>query len=150
MSQTYKCIMVAVDGSSEAELAFEKAIQVAWRNQAKLLITHVIDNRTLHSYSAYEADIYATLEQEARQQLSKYEERAKQLGLTDVQQILEFGDPRPMLAKTIPDRENVDLILLGATGLNAVERLLIGSSSEYIMRHAKVDILIVRNRPTTE
>jgi nucleotide-binding universal stress UspA family protein len=35
-------------------------------------------------------------------------------------------------------------MLLGATGLNAFERLLIGSSSEYIMRHATIDLLIVR------
>ncbi len=36
-------------------------------------------------------------------------------------------------------------MLLGATGLNAFERLLIGSSSEYIMRHATIDLLIVRD-----
>ncbi len=36
-------------------------------------------------------------------------------------------------------------IMVGATGLNTFERLLIGSSSEYILRHAKVDLLIVRD-----
>ena len=37
----------------------------------------------------------------------------------------------------------------GATGLNTFERLLIGSSSEYILRHAKVDLLIVRDSEKT-
>ncbi|MFR9373884.1 universal stress protein, partial [Streptococcus pneumoniae] len=43
----------------------------------------------------------------------------------------------------------VDLILVGATGLNAFERLLVGSSSEYILRHAKVDLLVVREQEKT-
>ncbi len=145
MIQTYQCVMVAVDGSPEAELAFEKAINVAWRNQAQLIIAHVIDNRALHTYSAFDTNVYVNLENEARVQLEKYEERAREAGLQHVKTVLELGDPRPLLAKEIPDREQVDLILLGATGLNSFERLLIGSSSEYIMRHARVDLLIVRD-----
>ena len=42
------------------------------------------------------------------------------------------------MAVDIPDKENVDLIMVGATGLNTFERLLIGSSSEYILRHARL------------
>ncbi len=48
------------------------------------------------------------------------------------------------MAIDIPKETGADLMLLGATGLNAFERLLIGSSSEYIMRHATIDLLIVR------
>ena len=49
-----------------------------------------------------------------------------------------------MIAKELPESEKVDLIMLGATGLNAVERLFIGSVSEYVIRHAICDVLIVR------
>lgn len=145
MAQSYQRILVAVDGSAEADLALEKGIHIAWRNQAELIIAHIIDSRALHSYSAFDTDVYAGLEREARLKLDSYEERARHAGLLNVRTILEIGDPRPLLAKDIPEREGVDLILLGATGLNAFERLLVGSSSEYIMRHAKVDLLIVRN-----
>ena len=44
MTQRYENIMVAVDGSKEADLAFIKGVQSALRNQAKLTIAHVIDN----------------------------------------------------------------------------------------------------------
>lgn len=54
-------------------------------------------------------------------------------------EILNFTSNR------IPDEQKVDLIMVGATGLNAFERLLVGSSSEYILRHAKVDLLVVRD-----
>ena len=67
-------------------------------------------------------------------------------GLTKVKQVIEFGNPKTLLARDIPDKEGADLIMVGATGLNTFERLLIGSSSEYIMRHAKVDLLVVRDR----
>jgi len=36
------------------------------------------------------------------------------------------------------------LIIVGATGLNAVERFLIGSVSESVARYSKCDVLIVR------
>ncbi len=42
MLQQYKKIMVAVDGSEEAELAFQKAVNVAIRNNGELLLAHVI------------------------------------------------------------------------------------------------------------
>ncbi len=34
--------------------------------------------------------------------------------------------------------------MIGATGLNAVERLLIGSVTEYVTRTATCDVLVVR------
>ena len=39
---------------------------------------------------------------------------------------------------------NADLIMIGATGLNAVERILIGSVTEYVTRTAICDVLVVR------
>ena len=63
--------------------------------------------------------------------------------------LLKWEIQKTLLARTIPDAEEVDLILVGATGLNAFERLLVGSSSEYILRHAKVDLLVVREQEKT-
>ena len=143
---SYKNILVAIDGSYESELAFEKGVSVALRN---LLLTHVVDTRALQSVATFDAYIYEKLEQEAHSVLDDYENQARERGLEKVRQIIEFGNPKPLLATEIPEREHVDLIMLGATGLNAFERLLIGSSSEYILRHAKVDLLVVRDPEKT-
>ena len=145
MSQTYQSILVAVDGSTNAEVALQKAIQVAKRNQAKLTIAHVIDTRALHNVVAFDASIYESLEKEAETLLGNYKKWATDAGLTDIATIVEFGNPKTLLSTDIPQEASADLMLLGATGLNAFERLLIGSSSEYIMRHTDIDILIVRN-----
>ncbi|PZO96722.1 universal stress protein [Streptococcus halichoeri] len=145
MSQNYERIMVAVDGSYESELAFHKGVNVALRNQGELFLVHVIDTRALQSVATFDTYIYDKLEQEAKDVLSELERQAKQAGLTRITQIIEFGNPKSLLARDIPEREKVDLIMLGATGLNTFERLLIGSSSEYVLRHASCDLLIVRD-----
>ena len=141
--------MVAIDGSYESELAFEKGINIALRNDAELLLVHVIDTRALQSVATFDTYIYEKLEQEAKDVLSDYESQARKRGLEKIRQIIEFGNPKTLLAHDIPDKESVDLIMVGATGLNTFERLLIGSSSEYIMRHAKVDLLVVRDTAKT-
>ncbi|KXT74595.1 Universal stress protein family [Streptococcus sp. DD10] len=146
MTQTYENIMVAVDGSTGAKLAFTKAINVAKRNHAQLTIAHVVDTRSLQSVTAFDAEVYDQLQEDAQKLLDSYEEKARESGVEKVVQVIEFGNPKTLLATDIPDEQKVDLILVGATGLNAFERLLVGSSSEYILRHAKVDLLVVRDQ----
>lgn len=149
MTQSYKTILVAVDGSVGAELALHKAIHVAKRNNARLVIAHVIDTRALHNVAAFDASVYESLEKEATDLLSNYQKEAREAGIPDVQILIEFGNPKTILAHDIPKQTGADLMLLGATGLNAFERLLIGSSSEYILRHATIDLLVVREGEKT-
>lgn len=149
MSHHYEKILIAIDGSYESELAFEKGVNIALRNNAELLLTHVIDTRALQSVATFDTYVYERLEQEAKEVLDDYETQARDKGLTKIKQVIEFGNPKTLLARDIPDKEKADLIMVGATGLNTFERLLIGSSSEYIMRHAKVDLLVVRDSEKT-
>ena len=65
MTQKYENIMVAVDGSHESELAFEKGVNVALRNGSRLTIAHVIDTRALQSVSTFDADVYEDLQEDA-------------------------------------------------------------------------------------
>ena len=132
MSQQYEHIMVAIDGSHESELAFLKGVHVAKRNNAQLLLVHVIDTRALQSIMTFDSYIYEKLEDEAKAVLANYERQAREAGLTKIRKVIEFGNPKSLLA-----------------GLNTFERLLVGSSSEYILRHAKVDLLVVRDSEKT-
>ena len=56
---------------------------------------------------------------------------------------IEFGNPKVMLAHDMPDHIKADLIVISRTGLNAVERILIGSTANYVATHAKIPVLIV-------
>lgn len=144
MLQQYKKIMVAVDGSDEAELAFKKAVNVARRNESILLLTHVIDTRAFQTVSSFDGMLAEQATEMAKKTLESYVEFAKENGVTTVETTIEYGSPKPIIAKQVPQDRGVDLIMLGATGLNAVERLFIGSVSEYVIRNASCDVLVVR------
>lgn len=144
MLQQYRKIMVAVDGSEEAELAFKKAVNVALRNNSELLLAHVIDTRSFQTVSSFDGMLAEQATEMAKQTLADYEMKAKKAGLHQVTTVVEYGSPKHIIAKEIPEDHEVDLILLGATGLNAVERLFIGSVSEYVIRNAACDVLAVR------
>lgn len=144
MLQEYKSILVAVDGSKEAEKAFRKAVEVAKRNNAKLILAHVIDTRAYQSFSTFDGAIADNAREEANNTLEDYKSYAEKEGLSQIEIVLEYGSPKVMVAKQIPESHMVDLILLGATGLNAVERIFVGSVSEYVIRHANCDVMIIR------
>lgn len=144
MLQQYKRIMVAVDGSKEAELAFRKAVNVARRNRAELLLIHVIDTRAFQTVTSFDTVLAEQAIDMAKESLAKYAETATSNGVPAVETTIEYGSPKVIIAKQLPAEKQVDLIMLGATGLNAVERLFIGSVSEYVIRHAPCDVLIVR------
>lgn len=57
MTLKYSNILVAVDGSKEAELAFKKGAAAAARNNATLHLAHIIDNRSFGSIEAYDRTI---------------------------------------------------------------------------------------------
>ncbi|WP_043934111.1 universal stress protein [Bacillus sp. EB01] len=144
MANHYQKILVAVDGSKAAELAFKKAIGIASRNQARLLLVHVIDTRTFSLVEAYGQGLVDRAAQNANELLDMYKQQARSAGIVDVDYIIEFGSPKLRIPKDIAQNNNIDLIICGATGMNSVERFLIGSVSENITLHAPCDVLVVR------
>lgn len=144
MSLKYKHILVAVDGSREAEWAFKKAIEVAKRNDAKILLTHIIDTRTFATVEAYDRAIAERVDRFANELMENYQKQAVDAGVENVEYVIDYGSPKVKIPKDIAKKNNVDLIICGATGLNAVERFFIGSVSEHITRYATCDVLIVR------
>lgn len=141
---TYKNILIAVDGSHEAEWAFNKAVAVAKRNDAKLTIVNVIDSRTYSSYEVYDAQFTEKSKHFSEELLKGYKEVAANAGVTNVETRLEFGSPKAIIPKKIAPEVGADLIMSGTSGLNAVERFIVGSVSEAIVRHAPCDVLVVR------
>lgn len=145
MTLKYKKILVAVDGSKEAEWAFKKAIEVAKRNEAKMIIAHIIDTRTFATVEAYDRTIAERAELFAKELMENYKNDAINAGVADVEYVIDYGSPKVKIPKDIAKKYEVDLIMCGATGLNAVERFIIGSVSESITRHARCDVLVVRS-----
>jgi nucleotide-binding universal stress UspA family protein len=144
MGLKYKNILVAIDGSKEADWAFKKGVEIAKRNQASLLLVHVIDTRSFALIEAYDTVIGERAEKLAKDMLENYHKQAVDSGLTDVQFEITFGSPKVTIPRDVAKKHNVDLIICGATGMNVVERFFIGSVSEHITRYASCDVLVVR------
>ena len=145
MTQQYKHILVPVDGSKEAELAFRKAVAVAKRNDgAELHLLHVIDTRAFQNISSFDTAMVDQVTDTAKKSLDRYIQEARNDGLENVAYSIEYGSPKVVISQDVPKELHTDLIMIGATGLNAVERLLIGSVTEYVTRTAICDVLVVR------
>lgn len=144
MGLKYQNILVAVDGSKEAEWAFKKGIEMAKRNQANLLLVHVIDTRSFALIDAYDSTIAERADKLAKDLLENYQSDARKEGVENVSYEIDFGNPKFKIPKDLAKKHHVDLIICGATGMNAMERFFIGSVSEHITRYAPCDVLIVR------
>jgi len=144
MTLSYNHILVAVDGSKEAEWAFKKSIGVAQRNDATLNLVNIIDTRSFAAIEAYDNSIANRAHKFAVDLLENYKKEAQAAGVTKVNVIVEYGSPKTMIPKALATKVEADLIICGATGLSTVERFLIGSVSGHIVRGANCDVLVVR------
>ena len=142
----YENIYVAVDGSKQAEYAFEKAIAVSRRNDgAKLHLYHIIDDRsTTTIVDAYDRTYITEATEYAEKLLQQYKTKASAAGVSNVETYAGKGSPKHQLLKVFSKLKDTDLVICGATGLNRVERMIIGSVSAAIVRSSGCDVLVVR------
>ncbi|AZU63607.1 universal stress protein [Neobacillus mesonae] len=150
MGLKYQNILVAIDGSKEADRAFKKGIEIAKRNNAKLLLVHVVDTRSFALIEAYDTVIGDRAEKLAKEMLENYKQLAEEAGLSNVHYEIDFGSPKVKIPRDLTKKHSIDLILCGATGLNVVERFFIGSVSEHIVRYAPCDVLVIRTEKDSE
>lgn len=146
MLTQYQHIQVSVDGSKESDLAFSKAAAIAKRNGATLEILHVIDTRSFQNVSSFDSAMVEQVSNDAKKRMEDYKSRATKAGIKNVEYHIEFGSPKTIIAHDFPKKHDIDLIVIGATGLNAVERFLIGSVTEYVTRTARCDVLVCRSQ----
>lgn len=145
MANHYQNIVVAVDGSELGELAFQKSIDIAKRNIGSTLhIIHVIDTSFSTSFDMLYDNMVELVRKHGEVLLDRYELEAKEAGLPTINKILTKGTPKTILARKLSEYAPADIIICGATGSNAAEQMLMGSTSEAVVRHATYDVLIVR------
>lgn len=146
MKANYHRILVPMDGSKESEAALTRAIELALDagDEGILSILNVIDTRAFQNVASFDDTMVEAVSDETRKSLEKYKAQAIEAGVKNVDYLIEYGSPKSLIAKDVPNEVNADLIVIGATGLNAVERLVIGSVTEFVTRSAKVDVLVVR------
>lgn len=136
----YKKIAVAIDFSKQSLKALDRAITIAVDNGATLLLVNVVDTKTFGSIAAYDLKYAAQLKVESETELDQLKKQALEQGVPAVETLVAEGSPKEILTN-LPE---ISLIICGETGYNQVERLMLGSVAERIVRYSKYDVLIVR------
>ncbi len=135
-------VLVATDGSEHSMKAVQRALELAEKQGAQV---------TLMSVAYYGADylegmppnIKDKLEDEAKAALAKAKAvfDAKNV---PVETVLEAGLVPANLIIRKAQVGKFDRIVIGSTGLNALERILMGSTAAKVVAHAPCEVTVVR------
>jgi nucleotide-binding universal stress UspA family protein len=140
---SFQRILIAVDGEPISAHAADIGVELARSLGAELALVHGVDPAVAYASEGGIAaeELISQAKQEARRLLSGFRQR-----LALPPSVLEFvglGRPAAEVVKTAKQWP-ADLIVLGSHGRVGVQRVLLGSVAEAIMRHAPCPVLVIR------
>jgi nucleotide-binding universal stress UspA family protein len=134
-------ILLATDGSREAELAATAAVELANSTNSELHVVHVGEFvPTLLAQTEVEP---ARLEREAQQILDEQVRRVEEAGGDVREAHLRLGRADEEIVELAQDMD-AGFIVMGSRGRGRIRRALMGSVSESVVRHAHCPVTIVR------
>ncbi|MFB6077630.1 MAG: universal stress protein [Halarchaeum sp.] len=136
----YDRILVPTDGSPEGEDAVDEALELAELTGATVVALYVIDTR---DYTAIPESTWTTLQEELRAEgqnaVATVEERANAAGVP-VETTIARGAPHEVILEESAD---CDAIVMGTHGRTGVDRFLLGSVTERVVRQSEKPVLVV-------
>jgi nucleotide-binding universal stress UspA family protein len=143
-----KKILLATDGSEEAELATRSAVELAEGTGSELHVVYVeplpdFMKKNGAGTPGYDRQLYKMIEGEGRETLRKLVWRVKVAGGSVAEAHLRMGAVAQEIVACADELE-VDLIMVGSRGLRGIKRTLAGSVSESVFRHARCPVMVVR------
>jgi nucleotide-binding universal stress UspA family protein len=143
----YESILVPTDGSDGAWAALDEAVELAARFDATVHSLSVVDTTAAYADTGG-AELMNALEQAGTRTTAEAQERAEAADV-EVVTTVEPGTPhRTILAYA--DDHDVDLVVMGTRGRTGLERYLLGSVTEKVVRTADIPVLTVRAPPEDE
>jgi nucleotide-binding universal stress UspA family protein len=138
----FKRIVLAVDDSDSSRRAARKAIYIAKETGIEITALHVIYIPIVATPPppAYMPNKRKTMEKNGKKLLDEIEKRGLDNGIKIKKKLLE-GVPDNEIIKFA--RKN-DIIIMGSKGHSALDRILIGSTSENVLHHSNSTVMIVR------
>jgi nucleotide-binding universal stress UspA family protein len=142
-------ILLATDGSEDARLAADVALELAARLDAELHVTYVEPMPERHPAPArFRVDLppgfVAGVEEEARAKLADQVGKMGEGGGEVAQAHARVGSPSVEIV-TLAEELEAGLVVVGSRGLGGVRRALMGSVSDAVVRHAHCPVLVVRH-----
>lgn len=141
-SYPYGGVLVPTDGSEHARAAVALAAEVAARHDATLHLLFVVDEIS-ELADPESVDLPEGVERACQRVLDGAAEAARRAGVDDVVTAIEPGSVPREVVEYARD-EPVDLIAMGTHGLSGLDRHLLGSFTERVIRTANVPVLTTR------
>lgn len=134
-------ILVPLDGSPLAEAALAPAIELADFSGARLFLLRAAQARTLPGVDPTEAEVKVVREAEAY--LDEVKARLAKRSAIDVEATVWYG-PASVAIVEAAEFHGVSLILMTTHGRTGLERLILGSVAESVLRGTRTPILLLR------
>ena len=139
----YKKILIPTDGSEQAKKAAKHAKWIAKSGNSDILVLNVYETSSLNPIRSRELkkDMKKLWIEDARKNLEEVLKILNGSNLKINSQVKE-GRPAETILETIND-EKIDLVVMGSSGKNAIDRIFIGSVAEKVVRSAPTSVMIV-------
>ncbi|XP_061179100.1 universal stress protein in QAH/OAS sulfhydrylase 3'region-like [Saccostrea echinata] len=138
-------VFVAIDDSKFAENAFKCYAEHFHRPGNKVVLLHVIEN--LVDYRDMSPgriiELQAEAKKEAQTLKEKYSTMAKQLGVEAEVRVETAEKPAHAIVQ-MANKENATFIVTGSRGMGVVRRTILGSTSDFILHHAKCPVFVYK------
>ena len=142
-------VLLALDGSEEANAATRAAVEISNATGSELHVVHVLDTNPRVPYPS--PGTWQTWEEEldhakrqARAWVDRQAERIQAEGGRVKDAHLSFGEPDGEIVK-LGEELGAALIVIGSRGLSGMSRMLMGSVSDSVVRHAHGPVLVTRD-----
>jgi nucleotide-binding universal stress UspA family protein len=137
----YDRILLPTDGSEGNDRAVGEAIDLAAETGAELHVLFVVEELP-YAPEMTEDRLEVQLRGIGEEATETIRERAEEAGVT-AQTAIEDGTPHLEILGYV-DREMIDLVVMGTHGRNGLDKYLLGSVTERVVRSADVPVLTVR------
>jgi nucleotide-binding universal stress UspA family protein len=145
-SNIFKRILVATDGSEPVKKAVDTAIEIAGMSKTKLYAIHVISLGFLYESIPTDEELEQAFQDKLMtegKQATAYVENAGRAANVEVESVILRGIPAEEII-WFAEKNDIDLIVMGTLGKSGVQRFLLGSVAEKVVRHATKPVLVVR------
>jgi nucleotide-binding universal stress UspA family protein len=137
----YDDILIPTDGSEGAQQAIDEAIELASLTDATVHALYVVDTGNFSTLpDAKWTTIEDALEQEGQQAVTEISDRATDAMISAVTAVRD-GTPHEEILD-YADEEGVDLIVMGTHGERGIDRVLLGSVTENVLRESDHSVLV--------
>jgi len=145
-TDSYDDILVPTDGSTSATAAVEPACEIAAQFDSRLHALNVVNLGDVATGSEYTlpTDLIDTLEAQGEKVTERIAARARESGVETVTQVVDGFPAADIL--DYAEENDIDLIVMGTAGRTGLNRFIMGSTTERLIRHADMPVLAVNAR----